>query len=140
MTSQPIRAATTIPIALRPACGVEKEPASRPAAPPEATTPIAHAKPVNVDELDSIIRSKVRELKVIGLSVGVMQDGKIVLARGYGVRSLEPRDSVTPQTMFAVGSVTKQFTCGAVLLLAQEKKLSLEDHVAKYMPQLTRAG
>jgi CubicO group peptidase (beta-lactamase class C family) len=42
--------------------------------------------------------------------------------------------------MFAVGSVTKQFTCSAVLLLAQEKKLSLQDRVAKYLPQLTRAG
>ena len=102
--------------------------------------PVAHAKPVNVDELDSLVRAKVRELKMIGLSVGVMQDGKVVLARGYGVRSLEARDSVTPQTMFAVGSVTKQFTCSAVLLLAQEKKLSLDDRVARYMPQLTRAG
>ena len=103
------------------ACGAEKEPASRPAIRPRAVTAVAHAKPVDVDELDSLIRAQARQLDVVGLSVGVVQDGKVVLARGYGVRSLQSRDSVTPQTMFAVGSVTKQFTCGAILLLARSR-------------------
>ncbi len=130
----------TLLLAFLLACGDGKEPSRQAANPPPVTAPTLHAKPVNVDELDSLIRANVRQRNVVGLSVGVVQDGKVVLARGYGVRSLESHDSVTPETMFAVGSVTKQFTCGAVLLLAQEKKLSLDDRVAKYMPQLTRAG
>src|SRR5258708_13265825 len=68
-----------------------------------------------------------------------MQDGKIVLAKGYGVKTLGTTDSVTPRTMFAIGSVTKQFTCSALLILAEEKKLSLDDPVARYFPSLTRA-
>jgi D-alanyl-D-alanine carboxypeptidase len=122
------------------ACGGATKPAGPPPAVARVTPATLHASPVNADELDSLIRAQMRELNMVGLSVGVMQDGKVVLARGYGVGSLQSHDSVTPETMFAVGSVTKQFTCGAMLLLNQEKKLSLQDRVARYMPQLTRAG
>jgi CubicO group peptidase (beta-lactamase class C family) len=105
-----------------------------------AATFTSHGKPVNIAEIDSLVRVAMGQRGLVGLSVGVAQDGKIVFARGYGRRSLTTPDSVTPQTMFAIGSVTKQFTCSAVLLLAQERKLSLQDPVAKYMPHLTRAG
>ncbi len=104
-----------------------------------AATFTSHGKPVNIAEIDSLVRVAMGQRGLVGLSVGVAQDGKIVFARGYGSRSLATHDSVTPQTMFAIGSVTKQFTCSAVLLLAQERKLSLQDPVAKYMPHLTRA-
>jgi D-alanyl-D-alanine carboxypeptidase len=105
-----------------------------------AQGPDALARPVNVAQLDSLIRATVRERGLVGLSVGVAQDGRIVLARGYGVRSIGGHDSVTPDTRFAIGSVTKQFTCSALLVLAQENTLSLEDRVAKYLPHLTRAA
>jgi len=104
-----------------------------------AATFTSHGKPVNNAEIDSLVLVAMGQRGLVGLSVGVAQDGKIVFARGYGSRSLATHDSVTPQTMFAIGSVTKQFTCSAVLLLAQERKLSLQDPVAKYMPHLTRA-
>ena len=97
------------------------------------------AQAVNAAQLDSIIRRAVADKHLVGLSVGVMQDGKIVLAKGYGVKTLGTTDSVTPRTMFAIGSVTKQFTCSALMILAEEKKLSLTDPVAKYFPKLTRA-
>src|SRR5207302_11388848 len=70
----------------------------------------------------------------------VMQNGKVVFTRGYGTRDLESRDPVTPQTMFSIGSVTKQFTCSLLLMLNEEHRLSLNDPVAKYFPNLTRAG
>src|SRR5256714_6722696 len=76
---------------------------------------------------------------IIGVSVGIMQNGQVVFARGYGVADVASGTPVTPSTMFAIGSVTKQFTCSALLMLQEQKKLSLRDPVAKYCPSLTRA-
>ena len=113
-----------------------KEPAaSTPPAPPTVSVPA-----IDVNELDSLIQRVVADKRLVGLNVGVMQDGKVVLARGYGFRSLEPKLPVTPTTMFGIGSVTKQFTCSSALLLEQERKLSMSDRVAKYFPAATRAN
>src|SRR5215470_2471001 len=94
---------------------------------------------LNVAELDGLIARIVQEKHLIGLSVGVMQNGKAVLEKGYGLSSLKTSEPVTPETLFAIGSITKQFTCAALLLLAEEGKLSLDVPVAKYDPSLTRA-
>jgi len=94
----------------------------------------------DVKALDSYFEAQVKEKGRVGLAVGIVQDGKVVLAKGYGKRSLESNQAVEPETMFAIGSVSKQFTCAAVLLLAQDGKLSPNDKVAKYYPKLTRAG
>src|SRR5690242_14415277 len=68
-----------------------------------------------------------------------MQNGKTVFARGYGVADVKNSAPVTPATMFAIGSVTKQFTCSAMLMLQEQHKLSVDDPVSKYFPRLTRA-
>lgn len=81
---------------------------------------------------------KKREL--VGLSVAIAHEGKIVLAKGYGKKSIKGAESVTPDTSFAIGSVTKQLTCASVLLLADAGKLSVDDKVAKYFPDLQRAN
>ena len=99
----------------------------------------AGSQTVNAAQLDSIIRKAVVEKHIVGLSVGVMQNGKVVLAKGYGVRDLASRDPVTPETMFGIGSVTKQFTCTALLMLSEQKRLSLTDPVSIWFPTLTRA-
>src|SRR5262245_38424495 len=99
-------------------------------------------RPATVDtaQIDSIIRKHVTEKQIIGVSVGIMQNGKVVFSRGYGVADREAGRAVTPTTMFAIGSVTKQFTCSALLALQEQKKLSVKDPVAKYFPRLTRAA
>ncbi|MFO0958782.1 MAG: serine hydrolase domain-containing protein [Isosphaeraceae bacterium] len=76
---------------------------------------------------------------VPGLNVAIVRDGKVVLAKGYGRKELggEP---VRPGTAFSIGSVSKQFVCAAALLLAEDGKLSLDDPVGKYLPDLARAG
>ena len=94
---------------------------------------------VSATELDTMIQRVVREKHMVGLSVGVMQNGAMILAKGYGQRVLSPSEPVTPTTMFPIGSVTKQFTCSAALLLAQDSKLSMQDPVAMYVPTATRA-
>ena len=95
--------------------------------------------PIDAAQIDSIIRQQLADKKIIGVSVGIMQNGRVVFARGYGVANLKTSAPVTPSTMFAIGSVTKQFTCSSLLMLQEQHKLSVNDPVAKYFPRLTRA-
>jgi len=103
-----------------------------PAAAQRATNP-------KLAELDAIFAKHVAATKLPGLSVGVVLDGRLVLAKGYGKRSLEDDLPVQTDTRFAIGSVTKQFTSACVLLLQEAGKLSVHDAVAKYYPNLARA-
>lgn len=98
------------------------------------------ASPVRPAELDSIVHAHFDGKGIVGLTVGVMQRGTVIFAKAYGMASLETNTPVTTTTMFPIGSVTKQFTCSAVLLLAEDKKLAMSDKVAKYFPKLTRAS
>jgi CubicO group peptidase (beta-lactamase class C family) len=75
-----------------------------------------------------------------GCAVGVGVDGGQVLAKGYGTADLEHDIPIAADTIFEAGSVSKQFTAAAVLLLARDRKLSLEDPVRKYIPELPDFG
>lgn len=75
-----------------------------------------------------------------GCAVGVGVDGKVVLERGYGMANLEHDVPNAADTIFEAGSVSKQFTAAAVLLLARDGKLSLDDPVRKYVPELSDYG
>jgi len=73
-------------------------------------------------------------------SVAVIKDGKIAFLQAYGKARLEPALPARPQMRYAVGSISKQFTASAILMLQEEGKLSLDDKVAKFIPDLTRAN
>jgi CubicO group peptidase (beta-lactamase class C family) len=75
-----------------------------------------------------------------GVSVAVIQHGKPVYEKGYGLANLEYDIPVTPETIYHVASVSKQFTAMAVVLLEEDGKLSLEDDVHKYLPELPDYG
>ena len=75
-----------------------------------------------------------------GCAVGASVNGQQVLAKAYGMAELEHDVKNTPDTIFEAGSVSKQFTAAAVLLLAREGKLSLDDQVRKYIPELPDYG
>lgn len=75
-----------------------------------------------------------------GCALSVMQDGKIVYKRGYGMADLDHDVPITPETVFHVASISKQFTAAAIVLLAQDAKLSLDDDVHKYVPELPDFG
>ena len=109
--------------------------ATAPAAFPHVDTP-----PINVAAIDSLIKKVVVDKHLVGVSVGVMQNGKVILANGYGFRRLAPNEPLTATTMMPIGSVTKQFTCTAALLLSQDGKLSMRDPVSTYVPTATRAS
>ena len=75
-----------------------------------------------------------------GCAVGLSQNGQPVLTRAYGLANLEYDVPNTPETIFESGSVAKQFASAAVVLLAQDGKLSLDDDVRKYLPEVPRFG
>jgi CubicO group peptidase (beta-lactamase class C family) len=75
-----------------------------------------------------------------GCAVGVYKDGQIVYKRGYGMANLNDDVPITPATVFHVASMSKQFTAASILLLAQQGKLSLDDDVHKYIPELPDFG
>jgi D-alanyl-D-alanine carboxypeptidase len=75
-----------------------------------------------------------------GLQVAVFKDGKAVLEKGYGSANLEQGVHVSNDSIFRVGSVTKQFTAAALLLLAEQGKLSTQDKLAKYYPNFPRGN
>jgi CubicO group peptidase (beta-lactamase class C family) len=71
-----------------------------------------------------------------GCAVGIYRDGQIAYARGYGLADLERRVPITPRTVFDLGSTSKQITASSILLLAQDGKLSLDDDVRRWIPEL----
>ena len=75
-----------------------------------------------------------------GCAVGVSRHGRTVLARAYGMSNLEYDVPLTPESIIEAGSVSKQFTAAAILLLAQQGKLSIDDQVRKHIPELPDYG
>ncbi len=72
-------------------------------------------------------------------SIAVVRGGRIVYEQAYGQARVDPAVAATPAMRYAIGSVSKQFTATAILLLAEERRLSLDDKVARWFPTLTRA-
>jgi CubicO group peptidase (beta-lactamase class C family) len=75
-----------------------------------------------------------------GCALGIYKDGQIVYKRGYGVADLNDDVPITPATVFHVASMSKQFTAASIVLLARQGKLSLDDDVHKYIPELPDFG
>jgi len=71
-----------------------------------------------------------------GCALGVYQDGRVLYARGYGMASLEHGVALSPRSVLDVGSISKQFTAMAILMLQKEGKLSLDDPIRKYIPEM----
>src|SRR6266496_2534150 len=71
-----------------------------------------------------------------GCALGIYRDGKVIYAKGYGLANVEENVPITPETVFDIGSVSKQFTAAAIVLLQQQDKLRLDDDVRKYVPEL----
>lgn len=87
--------------------------------------------------VDKAVETSMKASGAPAVSVALVRDGKIVLAKAYGQARLSPAVAATPEQRFAIGSVSKQFTAAAILLLAEQGKVSLDDPVAKWVPRLT---
>ena len=90
------------------------------------------------EQIDAVFSSWTRDTP--GCAVGVDVEGKPEIAKSYGMADLEHAIANTPDTIFEAGSVSKQFTAAAVLLLARDGKLSLDDPARKYVPELPDYG
>jgi D-alanyl-D-alanine carboxypeptidase len=90
-------------------------------------------------KIDTAVNQVLSSTKVPSASIAIVKDGRIAYLQAYGLARLNPPMEATPQMQYSIGSISKQFTAAAVLLLAQEGKLTLEDPVSKYLPQLTRS-
>ena len=90
------------------------------------------------ERLDRVAAGVMQQRGVPSASVAVVQGGKIVYTHAYGLARLRPDVKATPDMRYSIGSVSKQFTVAAILLLEQQGKLSLDDPVGKYVSGLTR--
>jgi CubicO group peptidase (beta-lactamase class C family) len=91
-------------------------------------------------KIDSIANQTLRTTGVPSASVAVVSHGQLAYAKAYGSAKLEPAVPATPDMRYAIGSISKQFTASALLLLQQDGKLSLDDPVSKFVPGLTRGN
>lgn len=91
-------------------------------------------------EIENAMKAALQKTGAPSVSMAVVRDGKLVYAGAAGYASLSPKRAATADTRYAVGSVSKQFTAVALLLLQEQGKLSLDDKVAQYFPEFTRAG
>lgn len=90
-------------------------------------------------KVDAAVADVMTKTSVPSASVGIVQDGKIVFTKAYGHARLDPPMAATAGMRYAIGSISKQFTAACILLLQQEGKLTLDDPLAKYFPELTRS-
>jgi D-alanyl-D-alanine carboxypeptidase len=86
-----------------------------------------------IEKINAIVQEGL-DKKVASYAVGVMKDGRLVLARGYGYADVENNVPATAETVYRLGSITKQFTSMAIMQLAEAGKLSLEDELTKFLP------
>jgi D-alanyl-D-alanine carboxypeptidase len=90
-------------------------------------------------QIDAAAAKVLMSTGVPSASIAVVQDGKVAYVKAYGKARLEPAMAADPSMQYSIGSVSKQFTAAVILFLAQDGKLKLDDPVAKYLPDLTRA-
>lgn len=83
--------------------------------------------------VDTYVKSEMERQKIPGLSLAVVKDGRPFIVKGYGMANLEHQVPVKPETIFQSGSVGKQFTAFAVMLLVDEGKIGLDEKIGKYL-------
>jgi len=92
------------------------------------------------EKIDKLATETLTRTGVPSASVVVVKDGQIAYVKAYGDAKLEPKTAAKSEMRYSIGSISKQFTAAAILMLQEQRKLSLDDKVAKYFPELTRAN
>src|SRR5687768_3520192 len=95
----------------------------------------AHTLEEKLKEIDAYAQAVMDQWKGPGMAIAIVKDDKQVFAKGYGVRELGKAEPVDTDTLFAIASNSKAFTSASLAILADEKKLSWDDKVSKYLPE-----
>jgi len=85
------------------------------------------------DKTDDFVNAELKRQKIPGLSLAIVKDGKIIKTAGYGVANIKFKTAATPETVYKIASVSKQFIATGIMLLVQEGRLGLDDPVSKYL-------
>ena len=90
--------------------------------------------------VDSIAEAALKERSIPGLSVAVMRGAQMVLAKGYGFADVERKIPAAPETIYQVGSISKQFTAAAIMRLVERGRVRLDEPLTKYLPDYPTQG
>jgi len=88
---------------------------------------------VRADKVDDYVKAEMQKQHIPGLSLAVIRDGKIVKVEGYGLANVELNVPARAETVYKIGSVSKQFIATGIMLLIQENKISLDDRISKFL-------
>jgi D-alanyl-D-alanine carboxypeptidase len=91
-------------------------------------------------KVDAAAADALKATGVPSASIAVVRDGRIAYVQAYGDARLSPAERARPEMRYSIGSISKQFTATAILMLAEDGKLSLDDPVSRFLPDLTRAS
>jgi D-alanyl-D-alanine carboxypeptidase len=108
--------------------------------PSEASTTAVEADTALGARMDAAAADALREIPAAGFSVAVVRRGQPMLAKGYGYANLADRVPAAADTIYRLASITKQFTAAAILHLAEEEKLSLDDRISDFLPEYPGPG
>lgn len=101
---------------------------------------VASAGAIDDQRVSQIVRTELKKLEVPSASVAIVLDGKVAYAEAFGKAQLEPDRAAQKSMRYEIGSISKEFLALSVLMLQEEGKLTLEDHVGKYLPDLGPAA
>jgi CubicO group peptidase (beta-lactamase class C family) len=104
-----------------------------------SATQMPEPEPTAEATLDRVVRRAMETFSVPGVAVGIIKDGRLVFAKGYGVREVGKPAPVDADTLFGIASNTKAFTAAALAILADEGKLDWDDRVVNHLPQFQLA-
>jgi D-alanyl-D-alanine carboxypeptidase len=105
-----------------------------------ATKPPEMVKaPQSVDRIDDYVQAEIGKRHIPGVSIAIVQDGKVVRAKGYGMANVELSVPATEKTVYQLASVTKTFTAATIMMLVEEGKLGLDDKISKHLSDLPAA-
>lgn len=100
---------------------------------------VAQTDSLDFTQVDTLMNTLIAEYNVPGVGLALIRDGQIVYTNGYGFADVETKRPVTPDSVFAIGSITKSFTSLGIMQLVEQGKVNLDDPVTKYLPDFTLA-
>src|ERR1700752_1875341 len=85
------------------------------------------------DKVDDYLKAEMQRQHITGMSVAVLKDGKLIKVEGYGFANVELSVPARPETVYKIGSVSKQFIASGIMLLIEEGRVSLDDRISKFL-------